>query len=93
MSETNNWIVYVHINKLNGKRYVGITSKHKPEYRWNNGRGYRENPHSILLSKRMAGIVLSISYCLKTLVHIWLKKWSSTLFQSGALKIVHMVIT
>lgn len=45
MSETNNWIVYVHINKLNGKRYVGITSKHKPEYRWNNGRGYRENPH------------------------------------------------
>lgn len=38
------WKVYVHINKSNGKRYVGITSKVKVEHRWNEGRGYSRNP-------------------------------------------------
>ena len=41
------WKVYVHKNNINGKRYVGITSKSKPEHRWNSGRGYKENPHFI----------------------------------------------
>lgn len=36
------WKVYVHINKTNGKRYVGITSQ-KPEYRWNGGKSYHNN--------------------------------------------------
>lgn len=39
------WKVYVHVNKTNGKRYVGITSKPKIEHRWSNGHGYKENPH------------------------------------------------
>lgn len=38
------WTVYVHINKVNQKAYVGITSKKNPNHRWSNGRGYWENP-------------------------------------------------
>lgn len=33
------WIVYIHTNKTNGKRYVGITSQ-RPEDRWLGGHGY-----------------------------------------------------
>lgn len=39
------WTVYYHINKTNGKIYVGITSKEKPEERWRNGKGYYDTPH------------------------------------------------
>lgn len=36
--------VYCHINKTNGKKYVGIT-KQKPETRWHSGNGYRNNEY------------------------------------------------
>lgn len=36
--------VYCHINKINGKRYVGITSN-PVTVRWNNGNGYKHNVH------------------------------------------------
>lgn len=39
MEEERNYTVYMHLNKENGKTYVGITSK-KPEKRWANGLGY-----------------------------------------------------
>lgn len=40
----NTYCVYAHINKTNGKRYVGITSQ-DPEIRWKNGHAYNHNPH------------------------------------------------
>ena len=40
----NNFCVYMHINKANGKRYVGITSCN-PLIRWRNGEGYKKNKH------------------------------------------------
>ena len=37
------YYVYIHVCP-NGKRYVGCTTKRKPEYRWVEGRGYRRQP-------------------------------------------------
>lgn len=40
----DNFCVYMHINRANGKRYVGITAQN-PITRWQNGLGYRRNKH------------------------------------------------
>lgn len=44
MREEKKWIVYRHTNKINGKVYIGITSKN-PKARWLNGLGYQRNYH------------------------------------------------
>ena len=36
----NNYCVYLHQNKINGKVYIGQTCQ-KPQYRWNSGEGYK----------------------------------------------------
>lgn len=38
------YVVYCHILKNDGRKYVGITSQ-KPEKRWHYGYGYKENTH------------------------------------------------
>jgi len=38
--ENGDYIVYIHTNKVNGKRYVGIT-RQKPSQRWRDGKGYK----------------------------------------------------
>lgn len=39
-----NYYVYIHTNKINFKRYVGITCQ-KPERRWRNGDGYKKHKY------------------------------------------------
>jgi hypothetical protein len=40
--ENNNYTVYMHINKINNKKYIGITQQ-KLKKRWGNGNGYKNN--------------------------------------------------
>lgn len=40
----NDFVVYMHENRINGKKYIGITSD-IPEKRWANGKGYYRNKH------------------------------------------------
>lgn len=37
------YTVYMHINKADGRKYIGTTSL-KPRRRWNNGNGYKGQP-------------------------------------------------
>lgn len=39
----DDFVVYMHVNKTNGKRYIGISKD--PISRWANGRGYYRNKH------------------------------------------------
>jgi len=42
--EINNYTVYMHVNKINNKKYIGITMQ-KPENRWSKGNHYKSSPH------------------------------------------------
>lgn len=40
-----NFSVYAHINKINGKIYIGVSRRSNLNLRWKNGRGYSYNKH------------------------------------------------
>lgn len=42
--EKRKWCVYMHVNKMNGKKYIGQTCQNPPKKRWANGLGYVESP-------------------------------------------------
>lgn len=42
--EEENYTVYKHVNKINGKVYVGITGGNV-QRRWRSGKGYKRSPH------------------------------------------------
>lgn len=41
----NDFTVYMHVNRINGKRYIGITHFSNLNRRWENGKGYFRNKH------------------------------------------------
>ena len=43
-NETRKFKIYAHVNKVNGKVYIGQTCK-SPKQRWDNGKGYSYNGH------------------------------------------------
>lgn len=45
MSEIRHYFFYAHINKFNGKVYVGETYLNPPSKRWANGKNYQNNKH------------------------------------------------
>lgn len=66
--------VYCHINKINGKRYVGITGRDVRK-RWLNGKGYQGNIHFNNAIINMGGIISSIKSLPKILQRQKPKKW------------------
>ena len=41
---SKSYCVYIHTNKINGKKYIGLTGQ-KPNERWHNGHNYKNNRH------------------------------------------------
>lgn len=86
MAEEKRFVVYLHINKTNQKKYVGITCR-RPEVRWGkNGYNYHSTPHfySAILKygwDNFEHIIIKDNLpeeCAKTLEKILIKLWDTT---------------
>lgn len=45
VGDKSNYKIYAHVNKTNGKIYIGQTCMTNPNYRWRGGKGYKGNTH------------------------------------------------
>lgn len=43
MKKDSRYIIYMHVNKKNNKKYIGQTCQ-DPERRWRGGEGYKDSP-------------------------------------------------
>lgn len=86
MAEEKKFCVYVHINKSNGKRYVGITCR-EPEVRWGKGGyNYRSSPHFYSAIQKYGWdafkhIIVKdnlLEQCAKTMEKVLIKLWDTT---------------
>lgn len=75
--------IYIHLNKINGKKYIGITCKN-PEIRWANGLGYRKQPFWNAITKygwdNFEHIIIKDNLpepCAKTLEKILIHKYNT----------------
>lgn len=55
------YTIYMHKNKINNKVYIGQTCQ-KPEYRWNNGNGYKTQTYFYSAIQNMVEIILNILF-------------------------------
>ena len=44
MEKKSHWYIYIHTNKINGKKYIGQTCQ-EPEIRWKNGSNYKSSTY------------------------------------------------
>ena len=56
------WLIYIHTNKINGKVYIGQTKRNIKIRSGKNGSGYKNVPTFIKLYKSMDGITLVMTY-------------------------------
>ena len=91
MQKEKRWIVYVHINKTNAKRYVGITSR-SCRQRWGeNGERYKTSPYFYNSIQKYGWdnfehIVLHqniIEKEAKNLERYYIKKWKTNIKEYG----------
>lgn len=75
--------IYIHLNRINGKKYIGITCK-KPEIRWANGLGYKKQPFWNAITKygwdNFEHIIIKDNLpepCAKTLEKILIHKYNT----------------
>lgn len=82
------YVVYMHVNKINGKRYIGIS--HNYENRWRNGSGYKLHVFGKAIQKygwdNFEHIIVAENLCLEDAKQMeieLIKKYKSKVHENG----------